>query len=514
MSYTVNRRKPEWLRIKLPQGSIAGNVQQIIQKHNIHTICSSGLCPNRGECWGCGTATFMIGGDICTRACKFCNVKTGKPLPLDPNEPNNIAQSVKLMGLKHAVITSVDRDDLADYGASHWANVIRAVKELNPSVTMEVLIPDFQGKNDLVRLVIDAKPEVISHNLETVKSLTPKVRSKATYQQSLSVIKQVAESGIVAKSGIMLGLGETREEILETMDDLRKVGCHALTIGQYLQPSAANVEVKEYVTPETFAEYKNIGLEKGFTFVESSPLVRSSYHADKQARALDEQKKNTAKLNDLGEKSYKETWDLQLQLQSEIIQEKEQNKPSTYHILLVEHPAVYTLGRNGKQTNMLINEKQLQSNHAEFIKVDRGGDITFHGKGQLVVYPILDLEHFRLGLKEYIHKLEEVVINTIAHFGLKGERVDRATGVWLDKGKQTERKICAIGVKCSRFVTMHGFALNVNTDLSYFSNINPCGFIDKGVTSIEKEVGENVNLNDIKLIVTKQLKKVFNLNLL
>ena len=505
----ISRRKPEWLRIKLPQGSIASNVQHIIQKHNIHTICSSGLCPNRGECWGCGTATFMIGGDVCTRSCKFCNVKTGKPLPLNPEEPGNIAQSVKLMGLKHTVITSVDRDDLADYGASHWAAVIQAVKSLNPLTTMEVLIPDFQGRSDLIQMVIDAKPEVISHNLETVRRLTPNIRSKATYQQSLSVVKQVAESGIVPKSGIMLGLGETREEILETMDDLRKAGCHVLTIGQYLQPSSANVAVEEYITPETFAEYKKIGLEKGFTYVESAPFVRSSYHADRHAKALSVPHSSKIKIEDLGEKGYKETWDLQLQLQADIIEKKQQNRSSSYPILLVEHPPVYTLGKNGKQANMLIDEEQLLLNHAELIKVDRGGDITFHGKGQLVVYPIIDLEYFKLGLKEYIHKLEEVVISTIAHFDLKGERVDGATGVWLDKGKPAERKICAIGVRCSRFVTMHGFALNVSTDLSYFNNINPCGFIDKGVTSIEKEIGRKVDFDEIKPIVINLLKEVF-----
>lgn len=277
----TSRRKPEWLKIKLPQGKISENVQRIISKHNIHTICTSGMCPNRGECWGCGTATFMIGGNICTRACKFCNVITGKPLPLDKAEPENVAQSVKLMALKHVVLTSVDRDDLPDLGAGHWVEVIKTIKRINPNVTMEVLIPDFQGRQELIQQVIDAQPEVISHNMETVERITPHVRTKATYEVSLQVIKQIAESGIVAKSGIMLGLGETREEIIQTMDDLRSVGCNVLTIGQYLQPTVNNVEVKEYVTPEVFEEYRQTGLAKGFTHVESSPLVRSSYHAEK-----------------------------------------------------------------------------------------------------------------------------------------------------------------------------------------------------------------------------------------
>lgn len=279
-----SRRKPEWLKIKLPKGQLSVDVLNIVREHHLHTICTSGMCPNQGECWGCGTATFMICGDVCTRGCKFCNVKTGKPAPLDPSEPYNIANSVKLLKLKHAVITSVDRDDLDDLGAAHWVKVIEAVKKENLEVTMEVLIPDFQGRKELIGRVIAARPEVISHNLETVRRLTNAIRSRATYDMSLEVVRQVSESGVVSKSGIMLGLGETRAEILQTMDDLRSVGCRVMTIGQYLQPTASNVEVKEYVTPEVFDEYRRIGLEKGFTHVESGPLVRSSYHAEKHVR--------------------------------------------------------------------------------------------------------------------------------------------------------------------------------------------------------------------------------------
>lgn len=279
-----SRRKPEWLKIKLPKGQLSVDVLNIVREHHLHTICTSGMCPNQGECWGCGTATFMICGDVCTRGCKFCNVKTGKPAPLDPSEPYNIANSVKLLKLKHAVITSVDRDDLADLGAAHWVKVIETVKKENPEVTMEVLIPDFQGRKELVYQIIAARPEVISHNLETVRRLTNAIRSRATYDMSLEVVRQVSESGVVSKSGIMLGLGETRAEILQTMDDLRSVGCRVMTIGQYLQPAASNVEVKEYVTPDVFDEYRRIGLEKGFTHVESGPLVRSSYHAEKHVR--------------------------------------------------------------------------------------------------------------------------------------------------------------------------------------------------------------------------------------
>ena len=284
MACCNNRRKPEWLKIKLPMGQLSTGVLNIVRGHNLHTICTSGMCPNQGECWGAGTATFMIGGDVCTRSCKFCNVATGRPAPLDPREPENIANSVKLLELKHAVITSVDRDDLEDLGAGHWVRVIEAVKRENPNTTMEVLIPDFQGRRELVQQVIGVRPEVISHNLETVRRLSDSVRSRAKYDISLEVIRQVSESGIVSKSGIMLGLGETREEILQTMDDLRAAGCKVMTIGQYLQPTSANLEVKEYVTPETFEEYGRIGLEKGFRHVESGPLVRSSYHAEKHVK--------------------------------------------------------------------------------------------------------------------------------------------------------------------------------------------------------------------------------------
>lgn len=279
-----SRRKPDWLKIKLPKGQLSVEVLNVVRGHHLHTICTSGMCPNQGECWGCGTATFMIGGDVCTRGCRFCNVKTGKPAPLDVKEPEHIAESVRLLNLKHVVLTSVDRDDLEDLGAGHWVNVIEAVKRLNAGVTMEVLIPDFQGRRELIQKIIEMRPEVISHNLETVRRLTPSIRSRATYEMSLDVVKQVAESGVISKSGIMLGLGERREEILETMDDLRSVGCRVMTIGQYLQPTVHNAEVKEYVTPQTFEEYKQIGLEKGFTHVESGSLVRSSYHAERHIK--------------------------------------------------------------------------------------------------------------------------------------------------------------------------------------------------------------------------------------
>jgi len=286
-------RKPEWLKVRLPQGETSAQVSKIIEKHRLHTVCTSALCPNRGECWGNGTATFLIGGNICTRSCKFCNVTTGKPAPLDTAEPQNIARSVNLLKLKHVVITSVDRDDLPDLGASHWVNVIKAVKKENPATTMETLIPDFQGRNELIDQIIKERPEIISHNLETVRRLSKKIRSRATYEVSLEVVRRIAESGlVVAKSGIMLGLGETRDETLETMRDLREVGCSVLTIGQYLRPSAANVEVAEYIHPEIFEEYRITGLNMGFACVESAPLVRSSFHAEQHVDILHLKRQN------------------------------------------------------------------------------------------------------------------------------------------------------------------------------------------------------------------------------
>lgn len=277
-------RKPEWLKISIGANERYTATKRIVDSHCLHTICSSGRCPNMGECWGKGTATFMIGGDICTRCCKFCNTQTGRPLPLDPNEPTHVAESIALMKLSHAVITSVDRDDLPDLGAAHWARTIQEIKRLNPETTVEVLIPDFQGRKELVAQVIEARPEIISHNMETVKRISPLVRSAAHYETSLEVIRQVAASGTTTKSGIMVGLGETPEEVEELMDDLRQAGCQILTIGQYLQPSHKHYPVAEYVTPTQFVSYKEQGLAKGFDQVESAPLVRSSYHAERQIR--------------------------------------------------------------------------------------------------------------------------------------------------------------------------------------------------------------------------------------
>ncbi len=275
------QRKPDWLKIKLPQNDNFAIVQQTLKNLQLNTICVSGKCPNMGECWDRGTATLMILGNICTRACKFCAVETGKPNTPDQDEPLKIARAVKALNLKHCVLTSVDRDDLYDKGASHWAAVVENIKKLSPTTTIETLIPDFDGDTELINKIISQRPEVISHNLETVKRLTPFIRTRAKYDTSLNVIKTISDANIISKSGIMLGLGETETEILQTMDSLIEVNCKIFTIGQYLQPTQQNIPVSQYISPETFERYKNIALEKGFAHVESSPLVRSSYHAEK-----------------------------------------------------------------------------------------------------------------------------------------------------------------------------------------------------------------------------------------
>jgi lipoic acid synthetase len=273
--------KPKWLRVKLPTGENYKQVREIVSEHGLHTICESGNCPNMGECWGAGTATFMILGNVCTRSCGFCAVVTGRPDDVDPFEPAKVAKSVHLMDIKHAVITSVDRDDLADGGSDIWAQTVRAIRRKSPGTTLETLIPDFGGKWDNLQRVIDVAPEIVSHNLETVRRLTKGVRIQAKYDRSLEVLRRLKKGGMKTKSGIMLGLGETEEEIVETMDDLRAVGVDVMTLGQYLQPTPKHLPVQEFIRPEKFQEYRDIGLEKGFRFVESGPLVRSSYHAEK-----------------------------------------------------------------------------------------------------------------------------------------------------------------------------------------------------------------------------------------
>lgn len=277
----TSRRKPDWLKVKLPSGDGYSNVRNIVNTHKLHTICQSGNCPNMAECWGAGTATFMILGNVCTRGCSFCAVATGRPTELDLDEPFRVAEAVKLMGVKHCVITSVNRDELKDRGASIWAATVREVRKASPTTKLETLIPDVKGSWEALYSMISERPDIVSHNMETVKRLYRKVRPQAVYERSLEQIKRIKEYGLRTKTGVMLGLGETKDEVLEIMDDLREHGCDVLTLGQYLQPTKMHLAVEEYIHPDLFAFYKEEGLSRGFRFVESGALVRSSYHAEK-----------------------------------------------------------------------------------------------------------------------------------------------------------------------------------------------------------------------------------------
>lgn len=278
-------KKPNWLRVKLPTGENYRHVRNLVDDHKLHTICESGNCPNMGECWGAGTATFMILGNVCTRSCGFCAVATGRPDPVDWDEPQRVAEAIHLMKVKHAVITSVDRDELKDGGSIIWNNTIKAVKVLNPDTTLETLIPDFKGDKESILRVAEAAPEVISHNIETVERLTRKVRIQAKYWRSMEVIRTLKEAGIRTKSGIMLGLGEAKEEVIQTLHDLRDNGCDVVTIGQYLQPTKKHLPVHRFVHPDEFAELREIGYGLGLDYVESGPLVRSSYHSERHVIA-------------------------------------------------------------------------------------------------------------------------------------------------------------------------------------------------------------------------------------
>lgn len=277
----TRKKKPEWLRVKLPIGEEYRKVRQIVDEFKLHTICQSGNCPNMGECWGAGTATFMILGNVCTRSCSFCAVKTGRPNEYDTDEPNRVAEAIFLMGVKHAVLTSVNRDELKDRGAEIWHQTVKKIKEVSPETTIETLIPDVKANWDALERMISPGQEVVSHNMETVKNLYKKVRPQAKYERSLEQIKRTKEYGKRTKSGIMVGLGETKDEVLQIMDDLAHHGCDVLTIGQYLQPTKMHIAVDEFITPDIFAYYKEEGLKRGFDFVESGPLVRSSYHAER-----------------------------------------------------------------------------------------------------------------------------------------------------------------------------------------------------------------------------------------
>jgi lipoyl synthase len=477
-------RKPSWIRAQLPVGPGFGAVKDIVHQHRLATVCEEAKCPNIGECWNAGTATIMLMGAVCTRACRFCSVDTGNPRGwLDPEEPENTARSVELMKLKYIVLTSVNRDDLPDGGARHYADAIRAIKRRTPHVAVEALTPDFQGVMRDVETVVDSGLEVFAQNVETVKRLTHPVRDpRAGYEQTLAVLAHAKrfKPSVLTKTSLMLGLGETDEEIAQTMDDLRAAHVDLLTLGQYLRPTAHHLPVQRFVTPAEFDQYREWALARGFRECVSGPLVRSSYRAEQAVRGAGWGKwglatpavepSGQAEANPhfphpaplvrwLGKVDYEPTW----REMQRITDTRGENTPD--EIWLLEHPPVFTLGLNADAGHVLA------AGDIPVVKIDRGGQVTYHGPGQLVVYPLIDIRRARLGVRDLVTAMERAIIEYCALFGITAKCKPGAPGVYVDG-----RKIASVGIRIRRGASYHGLAFNVNMDLEPFNRINPCGY--------------------------------------
>jgi len=486
----VTGRKPAWIRAQLPAGTGFGAVKNIVQEHRLATVCEEAKCPNIGECWNAGTATIMLMGAVCTRACRFCSVDTGNPRGwLDEDEPENTARSVELMRLKYIVLTSVNRDDLPDGGAAHYAAAIRAIKRRTPAVAVEALTPDFQGVMRDVEVVIDSGLEVFAQNVETVKRLTHPVRDpRASYEQTLAVLAHAKQykPQVLTKTSLMLGLGETDEEIAATMDDLRAANVDLLTLGQYLRPTKHHLEVQRFVTPAQFDTYREWALEKGFRECVSGPLVRSSYRAEQALAGNNAGIKNgdspqflangagphgepssVPMVRWLGKVDYEPTW----REMQRITDTRDANTPD--QIWLLEHPPVFTLGMNADAGHVLA------PGDIPVIKIDRGGQVTYHGPGQLVVYPLIDIRRAGLGVRDLVTALERAVIDYCASLGITAECRKNAPGVYVDG-----RKIASVGLRIRRGASYHGLAFNVNMDLEPFERINPCGYAGLRMTQL------------------------------
>ena len=499
-------RKPSWIRAQLPVGAGFGAVKGIVHEHRLATVCEEAKCPNIGECWNAGTATIMLMGAVCTRACRFCSVDTGNPRQwLDAEEPENTARSVELMKLKYIVLTSVNRDDLPDGGAGHYASAIRAIKRRTPHVAVEALTPDFQGVLRDVETVVDSGLEVFAQNVETVKRLTHPVRdARASYEQTLAVLEHAKKykPEVLTKTSLMLGLGETDEEIAQTMDDLRAVNVDLLTLGQYLRPTVHHLEVQRFVTPAEFDQYREWALAKGFRECVAGPLVRSSYRAE-QALAGNNAgipngagpgyRENSGTTNSiiaprpelsrypgpaplveatpsvkwLGRVEYEPTW----REMQRITDTRDEHTPD--EIWLLEHPPVFTLGLNADASHVLA------AGDIPVVKIDRGGQVTYHGPGQLVVYPLIDIRRAGLGVRDLVTALERAVIAYCKSLGITAECRKNAPGVYVD-GK----KIASVGLRIRRGASYHGLAFNVNMDLEPFSRINPCGYAGLQMTQV------------------------------
>src|SRR5688572_25957031 len=500
-------RKPAWIRAQLPVGQGFGAVKGIVHEHRLATVCEEAKCPNIGECWNAGTATIMLMGAVCTRACRFCSVDTGNPRGwLDAEEPENTARSVELMKLKYIVLTSVNRDDLPDGGAQHYADAIRAIKRRTPQVAVEALTPDFQGVMRDVETVLDSGLEVFAQNVETVKRLTHPVRDpRAGYEQTIAVLAHAKQyrPDVLTKTSLMLGLGETDEEIAQCMDDLRAANVDLLTLGQYLRPTMHHLPVQRFVTPAEFDRYREWALGKGFRECVSGPLVRSSYRAE-QALAgnnagLMNEKGGTGprisrfadstpsgasvpaanhEIRDpvpsaspavrwLGKVDYVPTW----REMQRITDKRDAHTPD--EIWLLEHPPVFTLGLNADAGHVLA------AGDIPVVKIDRGGQVTYHGPGQLVVYPLIDIRRAGLGVRDLVTALERAVIDYCASLGITAECRRNAPGVYVDG-----RKIASVGLRIRRGASYHGLAFNVNMELEPFQRINPCGYAGLQMTQL------------------------------
>ncbi len=502
-------RKPAWIRAQLPVGAGFGAVKDIVHEHRLATVCEEAKCPNIGECWNAGTATIMLMGAVCTRACRFCSVDTGNPRGwLDSEEPENTARSVELMNLKYIVLTSVNRDDLPDGGAEHYASAIRAIKRRTPHVAVEALTPDFQGVLRDVEVVVDSGLEVFAQNVETVRRLTHPVRDpRAGYEQTLAVLAHAKKfkPSVLTKTSLMLGLGETDEEIAQTMDDLRAIDVDLLTLGQYLRPTVNHLPVQRFVTPAQFDQYREWALAKGFRECVAGPLVRSSYRAEQALNGNNAGLKNGGAWSGekgtdlfsgprpemepavagpenrsvpfspdqaplvkyLGRVDYEPTW----REMQRITDTRDAHTPD--EIWLLEHPPVFTLGLNADAGHVLA------AGDIPVVKIDRGGQVTYHGPGQLVVYPLIDIRRAGLGVRDLVTAMERAVIDYCAALGIEAATRKGAPGVYV-----AGRKIGSVGIRIRRGSSYHGLALNVNMDLEPFQRINPCGYADLQMTQL------------------------------
>jgi len=471
-------RKPAWIRAQLPVGRGFGAVKDIVHEHRLATVCEEAKCPNIGECWNAGTATIMLMGAVCTRACRFCAVDTGNPRGwLDAEEPENTARSVELMKLKYIVLTSVNRDDLPDGGARHYADAIRAIKRRTPHVAVEALTPDFQGVMKDVEAVVDSGLEVFAQNVETVRRLTHPVRDpRAGYEQTIAVLAHAKKfkPSVLTKTSLMLGLGETDEEIAQCMDDLRAANVDLLTLGQYLRPTVHHLEVQRFVTPAEFDKYREWALAKGFRECVSGPLVRSSYRAEQALAGNNAGLVNAARFPDpaplvkwLGRVDYEPTW----REMQRITDTRDADTPD--EIWLLEHPPVFTLGLNADAGHVL------NAGDIPVVKIDRGGQVTYHGPGQLVVYPLIDIRRAKLGVRDLVTAMERAIIEYCASLGITAKCKAGAPGVYVGSSK-----IASVGIRIRRGASYHGLAFNVNMDLEPFQRINPCGYAGLQMTQL------------------------------